>query len=206
MRYYYDTEFIDDGETVDLVSIGIVAEDGREFYAVSNAFDIRKFCANPWLLENVAPSLPLAKCGPGCRCMNGFHLDVDHPSLRSRGQIARAVQGFLLVDGHPELWSWYPAYDHVALAQLFGPMADLPKGIPMTTKDIQQEIERLEIDGVLPDPPAGQHNALIDAHYHRQLWDWCREQASDQDAALVELIRAQLSKPRTPRTEQVPGE
>jgi hypothetical protein len=30
MRYWLDTEFIEDGKTIDLISIGIVAEDGRE--------------------------------------------------------------------------------------------------------------------------------------------------------------------------------
>ena len=39
MRYFYDTEFIEDGETIELVSFGVVAEDGREFYAVSSDFD-----------------------------------------------------------------------------------------------------------------------------------------------------------------------
>ena len=35
MRYFYDTEFIDNGRIIDLISIGVAAEDGREFYAVS---------------------------------------------------------------------------------------------------------------------------------------------------------------------------
>ena len=39
MRYFYDCEFIEDGRTIDLVSIGVVAEDGREYYAVSTEFD-----------------------------------------------------------------------------------------------------------------------------------------------------------------------
>ncbi len=30
MRYFLDTEFYEDGKTIDLISIGIVAEDGRE--------------------------------------------------------------------------------------------------------------------------------------------------------------------------------
>ena len=33
MKYFYDTEFIDDGHTINLISIGIVAEDGHEYYA-----------------------------------------------------------------------------------------------------------------------------------------------------------------------------
>ena len=41
-RYFYDTEFIEDGTTIDLVSIGIVDEAGREFYAVSTEFDERR--------------------------------------------------------------------------------------------------------------------------------------------------------------------
>ena len=33
MKYWIDTEFIERPCTIDLISIGLVAEDGREFYA-----------------------------------------------------------------------------------------------------------------------------------------------------------------------------
>lgn len=56
MRYFYDTEFIEDGTVIDLVSIGVVAEDGREFYAVSTEFDERQ--AGDWVRRNVLPLLP----------------------------------------------------------------------------------------------------------------------------------------------------
>ena len=46
-RYFYDCEFIEDGRTVDLVSIGVVDEHGREFYAVSTEFDDSR--AVPWV-------------------------------------------------------------------------------------------------------------------------------------------------------------
>lgn len=42
MRYFYDTEFIEDGHTIDLISIGVVAEDGRSYYAISKAFNPKK--------------------------------------------------------------------------------------------------------------------------------------------------------------------
>lgn len=29
MKYWYDTELIEDGKTIDLISVGMVAEDGR---------------------------------------------------------------------------------------------------------------------------------------------------------------------------------
>src|SRR3712207_9345974 len=55
-RYFYDTEFIEDGTTIDLVSIGVVDETGREFYAVSTEFDPDK--AIPWVRRNVLDQLP----------------------------------------------------------------------------------------------------------------------------------------------------
>ena len=33
MKFFLDTEFIEDGRTIDLLSIAIVCEDGREYYA-----------------------------------------------------------------------------------------------------------------------------------------------------------------------------
>ena len=39
MRYFYDTEFIEDGTTIQLVSIGIVSKRGEEYYAVSTDFE-----------------------------------------------------------------------------------------------------------------------------------------------------------------------
>ncbi len=65
MRFFYDTEFIEDGTTIDLVSIGIVGEDGREFYAVSTEFDPDR--AGKWVRANVLPKLPRPATGPGCR-------------------------------------------------------------------------------------------------------------------------------------------
>jgi hypothetical protein len=34
MRIFYDCEFIEDGRTIDLISIGLIAEAGDEYYAV----------------------------------------------------------------------------------------------------------------------------------------------------------------------------
>jgi len=56
VRFFYDCEFIEDGTTIDLVSIGVVGEDGREFYAVSTEFDAGR--AGAWVRANVLPKLP----------------------------------------------------------------------------------------------------------------------------------------------------
>ena len=39
MKYFIDTEFIDREHVLDLISLGVVAEGGREFYAISTEFD-----------------------------------------------------------------------------------------------------------------------------------------------------------------------
>ena len=55
MKYFLDTEFIEDGHTIDLISIGIVSEDDRELYCESALIPWHR--ADPWVIENVKPHL-----------------------------------------------------------------------------------------------------------------------------------------------------
>ncbi|GAB4006943.1 hypothetical protein GCM10029992_59270 [Glycomyces albus] len=55
-RYFYDCEFIEDGRVIDLVSIAVVDEHGREYYAVSTEFDPSR--AIEWVRRNVLDKLP----------------------------------------------------------------------------------------------------------------------------------------------------
>ena len=55
MKYFIDTEFIDQPYTVDLISIALVAEDGREYYAESDETDWSR--ASQWTLTHVKPQL-----------------------------------------------------------------------------------------------------------------------------------------------------
>ena len=146
-RYFYDCEFIEDGRVIDLVSIGVVDEHGREFYAISTEFDDR--AAVPWVRRNVLDKLP----SPG------------DPAWRSRARIRADLHAFLTEPGESiELWAWYAAYDHVALAQLWGAMPALPREIPRFTKDLRQ----LWDDRGRPHLPAmsGRHDALVDARHN----------------------------------------
>jgi hypothetical protein len=182
-RYFYDTEFLDSGRVVDLISIGIVAEDGREYYAISDACtrDYRpwhqrwlnredslenRIRRNPWLMKNVVPSLP--KLYGDARLHTPWLFDYTAEQVKPRNVIATEVRDFLLADGWPELWADHGAYDHVALCQLWGAMVDLPPGIPMYTNDLMQEARRLGLAWKdLPPQPEGQHNALDDARHNR---------------------------------------
>ena len=175
MKIFYDTEFIEDGRTIDLISIGMVAEDGAEYYAVSSDIDAypdeqlhKRISGHDWLMKNVVPHLPLTREAP-TRFENRWLWSLDKSStlVKPSWVIANEVREFILsVPGPRELWADYGAYDHVALCQLWGPMIRLPKGIPMWTHDLRQEIERLGSPEV-PAQESGEHNALADAHHNK---------------------------------------
>jgi hypothetical protein len=161
MKYFYDTEFIEDGKTIDLISIGIVSEDGRTYYAISNEFDAMK--ANDWVKENV-----LAK------------LELDVELYKSRLQIRDEVAEFIRNDTtvKPELWAYYAAYDHVALCQLFGTMMNLPKHFPMYTQDLKQVCDSLG-NPSLPTQGKEEHNALHDAMWNMRAYTFLVERANE---------------------------
>src|ERR1043165_9353515 len=140
MRYFYDTEFIEDGKTIDLVSIGIVADDGRSYYAISTEFNPKK--ASQWVKDNVLAHLPE-------RHVNFSDVSVsprikeESRAWKSRQQIREDLLRFVGDDPKPEFWAYYADYDHVALCQLFGTMMDLPNGWLMYTRDIKQLCDSL---------------------------------------------------------------
>jgi 3' exoribonuclease, RNase T-like len=165
MKFWFDTEFIEDGRTIDLISIGIVAEDGRELYAISLDCDWSK--ASDWVRENVLSQLP-----PKPEVVGTLAKRIDHSWYR-RYAIAEAVIEFCNPDkfGKPEFWAYYADYDWVVFCQLFGTMMDLPKGFPMYCRDIKQECDRLG-NPKLPQQQERKHHALADARWTRDTYLW----------------------------------
>lgn len=148
MRYWFDTEFIEDGKTIDLLSIGIVAEDGREYYAEIAEADHSR--ASQWVKDNVI-----------------VHLKGD---AKPRRQVAEEIVAF--VGEHPEFWAYYADYDWVALCQLFGTMMDLPEGWPMYCRDLQQRRDEQGGGVKLPEQSSTEHHALADAKWTKDAWEW----------------------------------
>jgi hypothetical protein len=156
VRVFYDAEFWTTAPEVGLLSIGAVAEDGRELYAVSTEFD--PDAAHPWVKQHVLPQLP----PPGAS------------AWMPRRRMREALLEFLGPD--PVLWAWYGAYDHVALAQLWGTMPELPRHIPRVTLDVRQLWEHLGRPP-LPVQESGQHDALADARHVKVRWEALAERA-----------------------------
>lgn len=165
-KYFFDTEFHEDGSTIDLISIGIKCEDGRTYYAVSEDADYRRVQSNSWLMNNVMSSIPhIIDIKEGLKPVG--------PHVKSRETIKNDIINFV-GNGKPEFWAWYADYDHVALCQLFGKMIDLPHNFPMFTKDLRQHWEYCG-SPELPKQEAGEHNALADAIYNMVIWRYMEE-------------------------------
>jgi len=186
-RVFYDTEFLEDGRTVDLISIGMVRSTGTGYYhyyavvkddeLISRAYD------HPWLREHVIPSLPVKLAGIGAL----WEWDEGHAHFRDvkpRADIADEVRDFILRYPDTELWADYCAYDHVALCQLFGRMGDLPEGLPMWTHEFRQEVERAGNPPLPNLPDTTEHNAVDDAREVKMRFDWLAAQRPETPGEL----------------------
>lgn len=176
MKYFIDCEFMEDGRTIDLLSLAIVAEDDREFYAVNDDADLSK--ANDWVKENVIPQLRIPTVagakGPGVEVFGGL------------AEIRKRVLEFIpLVAGpngkivKPHIWGYFADYDWVAFCQLFGRMIDLPKGFPMYCRDIKQACDSIG-NPDLPPQGKGEHHALLDARWNKVAYEFLMAQAAQR--------------------------
>ncbi len=111
-RYFLDTEFADpEAEGVFLfyfISLGLVSEDGDEFYGVLEGID-EDFLAEkkPWLKDNVLAKLP-------------------PPEQRvSLEKIREGVLNLIKPAKVIEIWATNGSYDNVGLCRLFGGMDKL---------------------------------------------------------------------------------
>lgn len=156
MRFWFDTEFYENGRTIELISIGVVAEDGREYYAETEVAGLLAKQTD-WLRKNVLPSLTGQE--------------------KSRFKIPLDLIEFM--GSKPEIWAYYAAYDWVVLCQLFGTMMDLPKGRylsglggwPMYCRDVKQLCDS-KGNPKLPEQSGIAHNALSDARWTKQAWEF----------------------------------
>ncbi len=180
-KIFYDTEFIERGPDlpIQLVSIGMVRDDGAELYLINGDMSLPTIYRMDWLRTNVLPHLPVKVEGQAAG-QSILVWDADHPDyakVKSRDEIRDAVYDFVIGGlatesvPDPQLWAYYGAYDHVVLAQLFGSMAELPLGFPMFTMDLMQALFGSTLPG-LPEQTGDEHHALADARWTRDAYNW----------------------------------
>lgn len=167
MKYFLDTEFIENGKTIDLINIGIVGEDGSELYCVNANCDLDR--ANDWVKENVISKLPIRHPS----YYDSPRIKEEARAWMPKTHIRDTVLSFVAnCDGcRPKFWGYYADYDWVVFCQLFGTMMDLPKGYPMYCHDIKQLCDSLG-NPKLPEQGKGEHNALADARWNKKAYEF----------------------------------
>jgi hypothetical protein len=194
VKYFLDTEFIEDGKTIDLISIGMICEDGRELYLINDDCDFAK--ASPWVWENVLEPMGIVvedhevSVFPEVDQLMVAKSDIAFDvlmftkwhCLKERIQLPKTIDfeekdrlyKHLLkaeITDKPEFWGYYADYDWVAFCQLFGTMMDLPKGFPMYCRDIKQLCDDLG-NPRLPEEGKDEHHALADARWNEKAYDF----------------------------------
>ncbi len=168
VNYFLDTEFIEDGRTIDIISIGVVCEDGRELYLCNSDCDLSR--ANDWVKENVVPHLPPRES------------EAWVPKVAIAGALAR------FAPTRPRFWAYYADYDWVAVCQLFGSMLDLPKHFPMLCFDLKQWADQLGVPREASPAQKQEHHALADARWNQELWRVCDSFAPPKPPPPLEAI------------------
>jgi len=147
MKYFLDTEFIEGFHKpflgkkrhfIDLISIGIVDEAGRSYYAISSEYKCDD--ASQWVKDNVITPMYISTVHGDARNYyddDNFHIFYG----KSNSQIAREIIEFVGSDSGPEFYGYFSDYDWVLFCSLFGTMMELPKGFPMYCIDLKQMLD-----------------------------------------------------------------
>ena len=160
MNLYFDTEFTGLHKDTTLVSIGIISEDGRTFYAELTDYD--KTQVDDWLQEHVINNLSRS-IGELSRMAD----KVVHGNIK---EVSEALIKWVSQFDDVKIWSDCLAYDWVLFNHLFGHAFNLPSNIYYIPFDI---CTLFEIKGIDPDISreefinnsviGNKHNSLYDA-------------------------------------------
>ena len=165
MKVFFDTEFTGLHANTTLMSIGLVDEEGRTFYAELNDYD--KSQVDEWLENNVVSNFT------GENTMNMQQLKLE-------------LTEWLAVYDSVEIWSDCLAYDWVLFNSIFGTAFDIPKNVyyipfdictMMKLKGVDPDINREEYAFNAVPATAQKHNALWDAQVIRACYENLRLEA-----------------------------
>ncbi len=165
MRIFFDTEFTGLHKNTTLISIGLISEDGKTFYAECTDYD--KSQLDEWLKNHVIANTSYLKDSGNMEIASQSYDCFYMPTTKER--LKEDLKEWLLQFDKVEIWSDCLAYDWVLFNDIFGHAFNIPSNvyyIPFDIctlfkiKDIDPDISREEFAGMVSDE---KHNALHDA-------------------------------------------
>jgi hypothetical protein len=155
-KIFFDTEFLSAPPELHLISIGMVDEDGREFYGVRKDAPWERIYAHSWLNKNVVPHLP----------------DKTSEFWMSDNDLKYEIERFC--GRYPEFWCYVGAYDWTVLTGLYGQFYELPDTWPFHFNDIKWIMAQANVKRLPPRTDGKEHDALADAWEVKVGYDWCK--------------------------------
>ncbi|MFE4569961.1 3'-5' exoribonuclease domain-containing protein [Paenibacillus chitinolyticus] len=163
MKVFFDTEFTGLHQNTTLISMGMVDENGRSFYAELSDYDTTQ--VDEWIQKNVVDNLLYSNVV----CQTYEFAGVSSMAVKgSKTYVKDMLTGWLAAYDQVEIWSDCLSYDWVLFNQMFGHAFNIPKNvyyIPfdictlMKVKGVDPDINREEFAGI----EGEKHNALHDA-------------------------------------------
>jgi hypothetical protein len=173
MKVFFDTEFTGLHQRTTLISIGLVSEDGRSFYAEFNDYDRAQ--VDDWLKDNVLAHLQVEQIG---RLRHVQYLSLVRIYGESTTTIAADLIDWLAQFDRVEMISDCLAYDWVLFCELFGGAFGVPKNVYYIPFDLSTalllhgedpDVNREGFAGMTDGGP--KHNALWDARVIKACWE-----------------------------------
>ena len=175
-KIFFDMEFTGLHQKTTLISIGLIAEDGRTFYAEFNDYD--KSQLDDWLRENVIANLLMKAPSKGeaeYYVKSRFKKDISLTKLscvQMRGstkEIREELEIWLNEVEQVEMWSDCLAYDWVLFNQMWGHAFNIPKNVYYIPFDI---CTMFKLKGIDPDISREEFAEMVtNTQKHNALWD-----------------------------------
>ena len=177
-KIFFDTEFTGLHQNTTLISIGLVSECDKTFYAEFTDYDKKQI--DDWIKTNVIENLIL----------NNYNTNKDYDpyekNVKVKGTkevIEQTLSHWLYQFEQVEMWSDCLAYDWILFNQIWGHAFNIPKNIYyipfdictlFKMKNIDPDISREEFVGNIINTKHwrsnSKHNALWDAYIIRECY------------------------------------
>ena len=168
VKIFMDTEFTGLHQNTTLISLGLVSECGKKFYAEFTDYDETQ--VDDWLQNNVINNLKFKEDTLGNA--DGYYTyDENYTEVHGNNEIIKIeLEKWISQFENVEIWSDCLSYDWVLFNQIFGHAFNIPKNVYYIPFDI---CTLMKMKGVDPDisrenficncVQGEKHNALYDA-------------------------------------------